>query len=74
MKIKNKLATYHKLIHAKIIERTQSHSGFSNYVVNIMIDSMGARRGGQEGALAPPPPGNSKIWGPPKDNLTRKKL
>ena len=32
---------------------------------------MGARRGGQEGALAPPP-GNSKIWGPPKDNLTRK--
>ena len=28
--------------------------------------------GGQEGALAPP--GNSKIWGPPKDNLTRKKL
>ena len=34
---------------------------------------MGARRGGgQEGALAPPSPGNSKIWGPPKDNLTRK--
>ena len=26
--------------------------------------------GGQEGALAPSP-GNSKIWGPPKDNLTR---
>ena len=26
--------------------------------------------GGQEGALAPP--GNSKIWGPPKDNLIRK--
>ena len=23
--------------------------------------TMGARRGGQEGALAPPPPGNSKI-------------
>ena len=38
MKIKNKLATYHKLIHAKIIEHTHSHSGFSNYVVNIMID------------------------------------
>ena len=41
VKIKNELATYHKLIHAKIIERpvrTHSHSGFSNYVVNIMID------------------------------------
>ena len=38
MKIKNDLATYHKLKHAKIIERTPSHSGFSNYVVNIMID------------------------------------
>ena len=38
VKIKNKLATYHKLIHAKIIERTHSHSSFSNYVVNIMID------------------------------------
>ena len=38
MKIKNELATYHKLIHAKIIERTYSHSGFSNYIVNIMID------------------------------------
>ena len=32
--------------------------------------NMGARRGGQEGALAPP--GNSQIWGAPtKDNLTR---
>ena len=39
VKIKNELETYHKLIHAKIIERTHSHSGFSNYVVNIMIDS-----------------------------------
>ena len=38
VKIKNKLATYHKLIHTKIIERTHSHSGFSTYVVNIMID------------------------------------
>ena len=38
VKIKNELATYHKLIHAKIIERSHSHSGFSNYVVNIMID------------------------------------
>ena len=38
VKIKNELATYHKLIHAKIIERTHSHSGFSHYVVNIMID------------------------------------
>ena len=36
-----------------------------------MMGAMGARRGRQEGALAPPP-GNSKIWGPPKDNLTRK--
>ena len=38
VKIKNELATYHKLIHTKIIERTHSHSGFSTYVVNIMID------------------------------------
>ena len=38
VKIKNELATYHKLILAKIIERIHSHSGFSNYVVNIMID------------------------------------
>ena len=38
LKIKNELATYHKLIHAKIIERTHSHSDFSNCVVNIMID------------------------------------
>ena len=38
VKIKNKLATYHKLIHTKIIERTHSHLGFSTYVVNIKID------------------------------------
>ena len=38
VKIKNELATCHKLIHTKIIERTHSHSGFSTYVVNIMID------------------------------------
>ena len=38
VKIKNELATYHKLIHTKIIERTHSHAGFSTYVVNIMID------------------------------------
>ena len=38
LKIKNELATYYKLIHAKMIERTYSHSGFRNYVVNIMTD------------------------------------
>ena len=38
---KNELATYHKLIHANLIERTYSHSGFSNYVVNVMIDRYG---------------------------------
>ena len=38
VKIKNELATYHKLIHTKIIERTHSHAGFRTYVVNIMID------------------------------------
>ena len=38
VKIKNELATCQKLIHTKIIERTHSHSGFSTYVVNIMID------------------------------------
>ena len=37
-KIKNELASYPKLILAKIIERTHCLSGFSNYVVNIMID------------------------------------
>ena len=38
VKMKKELSTYHKLIHAKIFERTHSHSGFSTYVVNIMID------------------------------------
>ena len=38
VKIKNEFTTCHKLIHTKIIERTHSHSGFSTYVVNIMID------------------------------------
>ena len=34
---------------------------------------MGARRGGQEGALAPPPPLEIQKHGsPPKDNLMRK--
>ena len=28
--------------------------------------------GARGGTCPPPPPGNSKIWGPPKDNLTRK--
>ena len=33
---------------------------------------MGARRGGQEGALAPPPLEIQRYGGPPpKDNLTR---
>ena len=32
---------------------------------------MGARRGGQEGALAPPPWKFTDMGGPPKDNLTR---
>ena len=38
--------------------------------------SMGTRRGGgvgQEGYLTPSP-GNSKIWGPPKDSLAHKKI
>ena len=39
VKIKNDLATYHhKLIHEKVVKRTHTHSAFSNYVVNIMID------------------------------------
>ena len=28
--------------------------------------------GGARGGTCPPPPGNSKIWGAPKDKLTRK--
>ena len=39
VKIKNELATYHKLLLAIIIEIPHSHSiSFSNHVVNIMID------------------------------------
>ena len=34
--------------------------------IDVLRGGMGARRGEQEGALAPPPPGNSKIWGPPQ--------
>ena len=36
--MKNKLATSHKLIFDKIVNRTHSHSAFSKYVINIMID------------------------------------
>ena len=41
------------------------HSGM------VWYGTMGARRGGGGGrrGTCPPPPGNSKIWGPPKDNL-----
>ena len=38
VKIKNDHATYHKLIHGKIVKRTHTHPDLSNYVVNIMID------------------------------------
>ena len=36
--MKNKLATSHQLIFDKIVNRTHSHSAFSKYVLNIMID------------------------------------
>ena len=35
--MKNKLATSHKLIFDKIVNRTYSHSAFNKYVINIMI-------------------------------------
>ena len=38
VEMKNKLATSHKLIFDKIVNRTHSHSAFSKYVINIMID------------------------------------
>ena len=38
VEMKNKLATSHKLIFDKIVNRTHSHSSFSKYVLNIMID------------------------------------
>ena len=38
-----------------------------------MYTVMSARRGGARGGTCPPPPGNSKIWGPPKDNLTMRR-
>ena len=36
--MKNKLAISHKLIFDKIVNLTYSHSSFSKYVLNIMID------------------------------------
>ena len=38
VEMKNKLATSHKLIFDKIVNRTHLHSSFSKYVLNIMID------------------------------------
>ena len=38
VEMKNKLAISHKLIIDKIVNRTHSHSAFSKYVINTMID------------------------------------
>ena len=38
IEMKNKLATSHKLIFDKIVNRTHSHSAFTKYVINIVID------------------------------------
>ena len=38
VEMKNKLATSHKLIFDKIVNRTHLHSAFSKYVINIMLD------------------------------------
>ena len=36
--MKKKLATSHKLIFDKIVNRTHSHSAFSKYVINIVMN------------------------------------
>ena len=36
--MKNKLAYFHKLIFDKIVNRTHSHTAFSKYVINTMLD------------------------------------
>ena len=51
----------HVLLECKLYERERN---------TCMVGSMGARRGGQEGALAPPWK-FTDMGGPPKDNLTR---
>ena len=38
VELKNKLATSHKFIFDKIVNRTHLHSAFGIYVINIMID------------------------------------
>ena len=37
--MKNKLASSHKLIFDKIVNRTHPHTAFSKYVINTMLDS-----------------------------------
>ena len=39
VEMKNKLASSHKLIFDKIVNRTHSHTAFSKYVINTMLDS-----------------------------------
>ena len=39
VEMKNKLASSHKLIFDKIVNRTPSHTAFSKYVINTMLDS-----------------------------------
>ena len=39
VEMKNKLAFSHKLIFDKIVNRTHSHTAFSKYVINTMLDS-----------------------------------
>ena len=39
VEMKNKLATSHKLIFDKIVNRTISHSAFSKYAIHIMLES-----------------------------------
>ena len=37
--MENKLASSHKLIFEKIVNRTHSHTAFSKYVLNTMLNS-----------------------------------
>ena len=39
VEMKNKLASSNKLIFDKIVNRTHSHTAFSKYVINTMLDS-----------------------------------
>ena len=64
--MKNKLASSHKLIFDKIVNRTHSHTALSKYVINTMLDSYSYEciLLGYEpaGLTVHPPPQNDRGW------------